>query len=377
MNVWVIGRNYPLPQNNMQGSFELEQAKMLGRYGNQVSYLACSLHPRKVIKERGCCAWTEDGVQVHTYSAIFLPRVYPLFLNGLRTKCWAQLLRTVEAQSGLPDVIHVHYPAMLMLAGALRPYHERGVRIVATEHWAKVLKKQLDPAELKQYRAFSQVCDGMVCVGRPLAQSVQELIGLRPVVIPNVVNAAFAPATHRGDGFTFVCVGRLIRDKQVDAVIRQFAACFKGQTDVRLIVIGGGAEAENLRKLVGEAGVQSQVEMTGTLDRRETAERVAKADCLVCFSRLETFGVPIIEAWASGIPAIASTAAAVVDGFDARLGVEVSPDHPEELGAAMKQIYRHRDAYDPQFLADFARNKYSEDAVSKLLMDLYEGEQGK
>lgn len=47
MVIWVIGRNYPLSDNDMQGSFELEQAKMLAWYGNEVHYLACSLHPLK------------------------------------------------------------------------------------------------------------------------------------------------------------------------------------------------------------------------------------------------------------------------------------------------------------------------------------------
>ena len=36
MVIWVVGRNYPLPDNDMQGSFELEQAKMLARYGYDV-----------------------------------------------------------------------------------------------------------------------------------------------------------------------------------------------------------------------------------------------------------------------------------------------------------------------------------------------------
>ena len=50
MKIWVIGRNYPEPSNNMSGSFEIEQAKMLQKYGNNVQYICCSFHPIKKIK---------------------------------------------------------------------------------------------------------------------------------------------------------------------------------------------------------------------------------------------------------------------------------------------------------------------------------------
>ena len=35
MKIWVIGRSYPEPSNNMMGSFEYEQAKMLQKNGEE------------------------------------------------------------------------------------------------------------------------------------------------------------------------------------------------------------------------------------------------------------------------------------------------------------------------------------------------------
>lgn len=45
MNIWVIGRNYPKISNGMQGCFELEQAKLLAKNYEKVSYLTCCLRP--------------------------------------------------------------------------------------------------------------------------------------------------------------------------------------------------------------------------------------------------------------------------------------------------------------------------------------------
>ena len=93
MKIWVLGRNYPLPENGMQGSFELEQAKMLARGGNEVHYLACSLHPVKKIKKGGMQSWNDEGVEVSVLSAFFAPRVYPLYFIKQRSKKWKKLFR--------------------------------------------------------------------------------------------------------------------------------------------------------------------------------------------------------------------------------------------------------------------------------------------
>ena len=153
MKVWVIGRNYPLPGNGMQGSFELEQAKMLARFGNDVQYLACSLHPTKRIRRRGMLSWGEDGLEVNVLSAFFVPRVFPLYLVKFRNSFWRKLFAAVESRHGLPEVIHVHYPAMLMIADALAEYRRRGVRIIATEHWIG-----LSCANTGNSRSFSTRC---------------------------------------------------------------------------------------------------------------------------------------------------------------------------------------------------------------------------
>ena len=126
MVVWVIGRNFPLPGNGMQGSFEWEQAKMLSRRGNEVHYLTCALHPTRRIKgQTGFRSWKEDGVSVSVLSVCFAPRVYPVYFVEGRNRRWKSLFREVERRNGTPDVIHVHYPAMLMIAGALEESEKR------------------------------------------------------------------------------------------------------------------------------------------------------------------------------------------------------------------------------------------------------------
>ena len=177
MKIWIIGRSYPEPSNNMTGSFELEQAKMLRKNGEEVCYLCCSLHPNKVIKEWGYQSWEEDGITVCAYSKHFFPRIFPLYFLKFRNYFWSKLFQRVCKEKGRPDIIHVHYPAMLMIADALRPFYQIGVKIVVTEHWTKVLSKSLDIIEIRAYRKYFEYIRACICVGSPLAGAVKEIIG--------------------------------------------------------------------------------------------------------------------------------------------------------------------------------------------------------
>lgn len=372
MVIWVIGRNYPLYENGMQGSFELEQAKMLARYGSDVHYIACSLHPVKRIKEPGIKTWDDEGVNVTTLSAFFAPRIYPIYFVKARNKQWKRLFHEVEKKSGLPDVIHVHYPAMLMIADALKEYHEKGVRLVATEHWTKVLKKGLDSIELREYKKYKGVLDKMICVGSPLTKSVKELIGMDGEVVPNIVNGFFKPANKHHEGFRFIAVGRLVKIKQFDMIIEAFCDCFLNNSDITLTIVGGGEEEENLRKIIMARQVEHQVRLLGSRSRKETAEIVSNSDVLICYSIFETFGVPIVEAWACGLVTITTTtAAAAIDNFDERLGVQVNYKDLESLKKALKYVYEHRYEYNNEAISNYARNRFSESVINDRLVAIY------
>ena len=261
-----------------------------------------------------------------------------------------------------PDVIHVHYPAMLLIADALIPFKRLGVKIILTEHWSKVQAQSLDFIERKVYRKYFEYIDACICVGYPLADIVKKTIGDTKAsiqVVPNIVSSEFYPLYSARDRFKFIAVGRLVQVKQFDQIVRAFSACFR-EKPVSLTIVGGGQEYDSLQKLINSLLMETQITLTGSMSRKQVAENIANADCLVCYSKFETFGVPIAEAWACGIPTITTTAAAVIDVFDNRLGVEVSYDNIEELKEKMVFMYENISLYDKKFISEFAQERFSE-----------------
>lgn len=375
MKIWVIGRSYPTKQNKMRGSFELEQAQMLASHGHEVSYLALIMHPLHKIKRWGFCHFADGGVDVFTESVFFAPERMHLHSKIAQHYFWSKLFRAAQAEHGLPDVIHIHYPGMNCIPSAVLPYQQQGVKIVTTEHWTKVLNHSMDAYQRRQLIAFSQIADEMVSVGYPLKRAIEEITATQKQihVVPNIVSNYFAPEEKQQTGFyDFIAVGRLAPVKQIDQIAAAFGRAFAGKKQVRLTIVGGGTDRQKIETEIAACHMEDQVRLMGTLSREETAKAVAQSDCLICFSRLETFGVPVIEAWACGKPVIASDALGFLEYWQNELGEIVSMHSPAELEDAMKKMYESREKYDSKFLSNFANHHFSEDAVCRQLMSVYE-----
>ncbi len=373
MKVWVIGRNYPQEKNQMKGSFELEQAKMLAKKGMEVYYLTALLHPFRKIKGTGLQIWKEDAVTIITYSHFFPPRIKNLYFPHSRDKIWEKFFKEVEKNTGKPDVIHLHYPVMMLIANVLEEYHNQGIKIVVTEHWTKVLAKKLDSYEIIQQKKYMDIVDDYICVGYSLKKAIQEITesDREILIVPNVINKYFKPTKKQHDGYVFVAIGRLVKIKQFDKIIKAFSTLFKKEGNVKLKIIGGGKEESNLKHLVKKLDVEDQVVLTGSLGRKETAEIVSNADCLICYSTFETFGVPVIEAWSCGIPTISTTACEVMEHHDEKMGFEISPYDINELKTKMRYMYENSDKFQKNYLIDYANSHYSENVVSNKLIEIY------
>ncbi len=112
----------------------------------------------------------------------------------------------------------------------------------------------------------------------------------------------------RDDGSRILLfASRLWPYKNVDVCIRALAA-YRGSIPVRLAVVGGDFKGEEarLRNLAGECGVTDRVRFLGHVPQQEMPRMYSWADCFVYPSRREWFGLPLLEAMASGVPVLAA-----------------------------------------------------------------------
>lgn len=374
MKVWIIGRNYPTPQNSMAGSFELEQAKMLARFGHDVCYLAVGFSFMRKGNSRGITSIIEDNVKVYLASYIYPPGKLSMNLGFWKDLWWKKFFEFVDRSESLPDIIHIHYPALVGRTSSIQQYMDKGCKLIITEHWSHVLLKQLRKHEFRQLNYFAEKASKIICVGTPLGESVADITGQKSKIeiIPNVVSRQFYWTVPNPDVFTFVAMGRFVKVKQFDKILQAFASAFKENSDIRLMLIGDGPEFDGLVKQCNELHIDEKVNFTGMLDRKDVVDIIAHGDALICFSRLETFGVPVIEAWASGKPVIASDKLGFVEYWNDSLGEIVPCDQANMLTKAMLKMVKERYKYKSEKIMQFSSEHFSENAVYKKLNSVYE-----
>lgn len=102
-----------------------------------------------------------------------------------------------------------------------------------------------------------------------------------------------------GGPFTIGYVGRLTAEKNVRVLARLEQALLEmGRRNFRFVIVGEGAESEWLRKNMQHA------ELTGVLTGPELSRAFANFDLLAFPSETDTFGLVVLEAFASGVPAV-------------------------------------------------------------------------
>ncbi|MDR7418010.1 MAG: glycosyltransferase [Armatimonadota bacterium] len=134
-----------------------------------------------------------------------------------------------------------------------------------------------------------------------------------------------------------ITVGRLAREKRFDMLLAAFAKASRGRAE-RLLVVGGGPEAKELREMAVQFGVAQQVSFTGPLEHDRVLDCYAAADIFAFASPTETQGMVVVEAMAAGLPVVAVGAGGVAEAVrDGQTGLLTLAD-ADALASAMRRM---------------------------------------
>ena len=172
----------------------------------------------------------------------------------------------------------------------------------------------------------------VIAVSERTRDDLVELYGIptdKIRVIPHGVDPAFAPGDGAVGGY-LLFVGAVQKRKDPRAAVE--AALDLGMP---LVVVGPEREPELAEELRGLGA-----DLRGYVEKPELAELYRAAACLVVPSRYEGFGLPVLEALASGTPVVATPDAALVEVAGDAAVYAVSRDLP---GAVLHAIDRREE----------------------------------
>lgn len=259
------------------------------------------------------------------------------------------------------DVIHIHTPFRAHGLG-VRLAAQAGRPTVETYHtyFEEYIGHYLPwaPAPLLRMaaRKLSRVlCHGVDHLIVPTAQMVEVLdrYGIRTpsTVLPTGIDLSeFA----RGDGARFraehgiaadrptvVTVSRLAVEKNI-AFLLQVAKRLLGEfPELMFVIAGEGPDAERLKRLAKENGLERNVRFFGNLDRRTSLLDAYRAgDAFVFASPTETQGLVLIEAMALGVPIVSTAVMGTATVLRGARSAVVSEDNVEAFAGHLATVLR-------------------------------------
>ena len=157
-------------------------------------------------------------------------------------------------------------------------------------------------------------------------------------------------------------VANLRPHKNVPALLRAFSILLgRHEQDIFLVIVGN-VDADALRQMV--AGVTpnweevcAHIKLIPFVSNDSLPPIYSLARVFVFVSRVETFGLPLVEAMASGLPIIASNIAVHREILGEHAGLLVSYDEPEAIAGAIHYVLTKPIAYDIMKDASLARSE--------------------
>lgn len=190
---------------------------------------------------------------------------------------------------------------------------------------------------LNDRKGLKQKIGGYIC----LTQFAKNLLLQSQIpeakiyVCPNHIDTgAFTP--QYGEGRYVLYLGGLYRDKGVMTVAKAFAQL----PHIPLKFVGAGDAEQELREFIGEHGL-TNVEIAGFKSGEEKLECLRNSLFTIVPSQCyETFGLVVLEAFASGKPVVASAISSLPYIVESQqTGLLFQPQNADDLAAKVRWLY--------------------------------------
>jgi 1,2-diacylglycerol 3-alpha-glucosyltransferase len=182
---------------------------------------------------------------------------------------------------------------------------------------------------------FYNRCD---CIVTPTAVIKEELVshgvaGKKICVVSNGIDLnKFDPKKDYALKNIIVHVGRVGFEKNIDVVIKAFKTVAKENPKLKLVIAGSGPAEESLKRLTKRLRLTEKVIFVGYIEHSGLKDLLAESDVFVTASTMETQGLVILEAMASGLPVVGVRKYAIPEMVkEWRNGFIAEPFKPQQM----------------------------------------------
>jgi glycosyltransferase involved in cell wall biosynthesis len=241
------------------------------------------------------------------FAALFFKLVYPHVPYFLELQDGNSLSQVKQKQ-----------PLLRLVWSLYRRIYLRADRIKAISHFIERLAREVG------YTGPLELIPNGVDIARFSAPVPEEKL--------NALKARYDK--RMGDIFLFTA-SRLVLSRGVEDVIRALPHL---PLEVKFLVAGSGEDAQKLARIAREEDVEGRVIFAGHVDQSELPAYYKISDIFVRASLIEGMGNAFIEAFAAGIPVVATPVGGIPDFLtDGQTGVFCEPQNPKSIARAIRR----------------------------------------
>lgn len=290
------------------------------------------------------------------------------------------------------DIIHVHqalHPAFVSVLVAKQFLGKPVIVKTASSGMTSDIKqlKQV-PLGSFQLRYLLRNMECLVAVSKVGGKEFKDIGFPESQIehIPNGVALLLDEKANYGQVKRVITTARLSKEKGIDVLLKAWVSVVRQEKKLKLVIVGDGPLAGELKKLSRFLRVKEYVEFTGMV--QSPTEYLREADLFVLPSRAEGLSNALLEAMSYGLPCIATNVGGNIeliaeDDYKkimqgkfiiAKNGLIVNPDDVEGISEAM--LYFIRNGMEREEMGHkarlYIRENYSIDLIADKYIALYQ-----
>ena len=249
-----------------------------------------------------------------------------------------------------PDVVNAHYASGYATTARLAGVRPFVLSVWGSDVYSFPYKSALHKWLVrKNLMAADVVASTSYCMAEQI-RSIAPNLGDIPITPFGVDMHAYAnarPLAANNDKLVIGTVKTMASTYGIDILIKAFALLLEKFAVIRpeiaekiqLRLVGGGSQEEEYKQLVKQLGIDGKVDFIGRVPHKEVPNELAKLDIYVALSRIESFGVAVLEAGAARRPVVVSNAGGLPEvTINGVTGIVAPRENPQAAADALEQL---------------------------------------
>jgi glycosyltransferase involved in cell wall biosynthesis/O-antigen/teichoic acid export membrane protein len=323
----------------------------------------------------------EDGLLVHRVSILTPLRRFEL-ADRLVRRCYDRLVAEWHREDPF-SLIHIHVRTEVT-SHVVNVASKLSLPVVLTEHnsYYHLGILSLPPAAQEQERRsirrwFTHPQIKLVMpVSRDLARVLQEDYGVpeeKLVVVHNVAADVFRPGPPpHVEPFRMMLAAVWRPPKDHDVFIRALALIDPEKLrSCRVDWVGYGVDYATIQERCAMELPHVDIRFPGYMNKADMARMMQQCHLFVLPTHADNLPCVVIESLCCGTPVVSMNVNGVPELVDGSNGILVPPDDPRALADALTACIEHPELFDRNLVASEAAPRFSADAISQRIVEVY------